>query len=60
MVKGSPSEALVVICDGSGCSIGGVGGELQELHTQFLIRRFLEAGPAHLGQHITREAGDVA
>ena len=32
MVKGSPSEALVVIGDGSGFGIGGVGGELQELH----------------------------
>ena len=29
MVKGSPSEALVVIGDGSGCGIGGVGWELQ-------------------------------
>ena len=26
MVKGSPSEALVVIGDGSGCGIGGGGG----------------------------------
>ena len=26
MVKGSPSEDLVVIGDGSGCGIGGVGG----------------------------------
>ena len=40
MVKGSPSEALVVICDGSGFGSGGVGGELQELHVQFLIRRY--------------------
>ena len=40
MVKGSPSEALVVIGDGSGCGIGGVGGEL---HVQFLIRRYSAA-----------------
>ena len=39
MVEGSPSEALVVIGDGSGFGIGVVGGELQELHAQFLIRR---------------------
>ena len=39
MMKGSPSEALVVIADGSGFGIGGAGGELQELHAQFLIRR---------------------
>ena len=32
MLKGFPSEALVVIGDGSGYGIGGVGGELQELH----------------------------
>ena len=37
MVKGSPSEALVVISDGSGCCISGVGVELKELHSQFLI-----------------------
>ena len=37
MVKGSPSEALVVIGEGSGCGVGGVGGELKELHVQFLI-----------------------
>ena len=37
MVKGYPSEDLVVIGDGSGCGSGGVGGELQELHVQFLI-----------------------
>ena len=43
MVKGSPLEALVVIGDGSGCSIGGVGGELQELHAQFLIQRYSAA-----------------
>ena len=38
MVKGSPSEALVVIGDVTGCGVGGVGVELQELHAQFLIR----------------------
>ena len=38
MVKGSPSEALVGIGDGSGFGICEVGGELQELHAQFLIR----------------------
>ena len=43
MVDGSPSEALVVIGDGSSCGIGGVGGELQELHAQFLIRRYSAA-----------------
>ena len=30
MVKGFPSEALVVVGDVNGC--GGVGGELQEMH----------------------------
>ena len=35
MMKGSPSEALVVIGDGSGFGVGGVGGDLQELHAQF-------------------------
>ena len=40
MVKGSPSEALVVIGDGSSFGIGGVGGELQELHGVCLIRRY--------------------
>ena len=39
MMKGLPSETLVVIGDGGGCGIGGVGGELQELHAHFLIRR---------------------
>ena len=39
MVKRSLSEALVVIGDGSGCGIGGVGGELKELHSKFFIRR---------------------
>ena len=43
MVKGSPSEALVVIGDGSGYAIGGVVGELQELHSQFFIRRYSAA-----------------
>ena len=43
MVKGFPSEALVIIGDGSGCGLGGVGGELQELHAQFLIRRYSAA-----------------
>ena len=43
MVKGSPSEDLVVIGDGSGCGIGGVGGELQELHGQFLFSRYSAA-----------------
>ena len=43
MVKGSPSEALVVIYDGSGGGIGGVGRELQELHAQFLVRRYSAA-----------------
>ena len=33
----------VVIGDGSGCGIGGVGGELQELHAQFLIQRYSAA-----------------
>ena len=40
MVKGSQSEAFVVIGDVSGFGIRGVGGELQELHAQFLIRRY--------------------
>ena len=31
MVERSPSEALVVIGDGSGFGICGVGGELQEM-----------------------------
>ena len=43
MVKGSPLEALVVIGDGSGFGIGGVGGELQELHTEYLIRQYSAA-----------------
>ena len=36
MVKGSPSEALVVIGDGSGCGIGGVGEELQVFNSTVL------------------------
>ena len=43
MVNGSSSEAIVVIGDGSGFGIGGVGGELQELHDQFLIPRYSAA-----------------
>ena len=43
IVKGSPSKALVVIGDGSGFGIGGVGGELQELHAHFLVRRYSAA-----------------
>ena len=43
MVKGSPSEDLVEISDGSGCGIGGVDGELEELHAQFLIRLYSAA-----------------
>ena len=43
MVKGSPSEAFGVIGDGSGFGICGVGGELQEMHAQFLIRRYSAA-----------------
>ena len=42
-MKGSPYEAFVVIGDGSGFGICGVGGELQELHAQFLIRRYSSA-----------------
>ena len=43
MVKGSPSEALVVVGDGRDFGICGVGGELQEMHVQFLIRRYSAA-----------------
>ena len=43
MVKGSPSETLVVVGDGSGFGICGVGGELQEMHAQFLIRLYSDA-----------------
>ena len=42
-MKGSPSEALVIIGDGSGFGICGVGGELQEMHAQFIIRRYSAA-----------------
>ena len=37
MVKGSPSEALVVIGDGSGCGVAGVSGEQQELRANYLF-----------------------
>ena len=40
IMNGFPSEALVVIGDGGGCGIGGVGGEMQEMHAQCLIRRY--------------------
>ena len=43
MVNGSPSEDLVVSGDVSGFGIGGVGGELQELHAQYLIRQYSAA-----------------
>ena len=43
MVKGFPWEVLVVIGYGSGCRIDGVGVELQELHAQYLIRRYSAA-----------------
>ena len=43
MVKGSPSEVLVVVGDESGFGICGVGGELQEMHAQFLIRQYSAA-----------------
>ena len=43
LMKGFPSEDLVVISDRSSCDVGGVGGELQELHVQFLIRRYSPA-----------------
>ena len=39
MMKGFSSEAFVRIGGGSDCGIGGVGGELQEPHAQFLICR---------------------
>ena len=41
MVNEFPSTACVGI--GSGCSFGRVGGELQELHTQSLIRLYSAA-----------------
>ena len=41
MAKGSPLEALVIIGDGIYCcDIGRVGGELHEVHVQFLVRRY--------------------
>ena len=43
MAMGSPSEAFIVIGDGSGCGNGGLGFDLHELHTQFLIRRYSAA-----------------
>ena len=43
MMKGFPLEGLVVIGDGSGCGVGEVGGELQELHAQLLIHRYSAA-----------------
>ena len=43
MVKGYPSEALVLVGDGNGFGICGVGGELQEMYAQFLIRRYSAA-----------------
>ena len=42
-MKGSSSEALVAIGDGSGFGICGVVGELQEMYVQFLIRRYSAA-----------------
>ena len=43
MMKGFPSEDLVVIGDGSSCGVGGVGGKLQELHAQILMGRYSAA-----------------
>ena len=43
MVNEFPSIACVGIDVGSGCGFGRVGGELQELHTQFLIRLYSAA-----------------
>ena len=40
MVIEFPSTACVGIDGGSGCGFGRVGGELQELHTQSLIRLY--------------------
>ena len=31
---------MMLIGDGSGCGVGRVGGELQEPHSHFLIRRY--------------------
>ena len=43
MVNEFPSTACVGIDIGSGCSFGRVGRELQELHTQSLIRLYSAA-----------------
>ena len=43
MMKGSQSEALVVVGDASSFGICGVGRELQEMQAQFLIRRYSAA-----------------
>ena len=43
MVKEFPSTACIVIDVGSGCGFVRVGGELQELHTQSLIRLYSAA-----------------
>ena len=40
MVNEFPSTACVGIDVGSGCGFARVGGELQELHTQSLIRLY--------------------
>ena len=40
MVNEFPSTACVGIDGGSGCGVGRVGGKLQELHAQSLIRRY--------------------
>ena len=56
MVKGSSSEALVVTGDGNGFGIGGVVGELQELHAQFLIRRYSAAFWSFEDQNTSNEA----
>ena len=40
MVNEFPSTACVGIDVGSGCGFGRVGRELQDLHTQFLIRLY--------------------
>ena len=43
MVNEFPSTACVGIDVGSGCDIGSMGGELQELYTQSLIRLYSAA-----------------
>ena len=43
MVKGFPSIACIGLDGGSGCGVGRVGGELQELHALYLIRRNFDA-----------------